>query len=132
VIEAANAFHNLRTGSLPLINTANIVLLPKKDGAESMEDFRPISLIHPFTKIITKTLALRLAPHIGTIISPTQSAFIKKRSIHDNFLSVRKMARCFHRNKIPALFLKLDIAKAFDSVRWNYIVNFTEENGFPS
>lgn len=30
IVEAANAFHNLRTTSLPLINTANIVLLLKK------------------------------------------------------------------------------------------------------
>jgi hypothetical protein len=31
------------------------------------EDFRPISLIHSFIKIITKTLALRLAPHTNNL-----------------------------------------------------------------
>jgi len=33
----------------------------KKDGAAAITDFRPISLIHSFVKIITKALALRLA-----------------------------------------------------------------------
>lgn len=118
-----------RTSSLPLINTAHIILLPKKEGAEGVADYRPISLIHSFIKI--KTMALRLAPHMKNLISPTQSAFIEKRSIHDNFLTVRNMARRFHRNKIPTLFLKLDIAKIFNSVRWDYLLTLLERLGFP-
>ena len=42
------------------------------------------------------------------------------------------MARRFHRNNIPALFLKLDIAKAFDSVRWDYLLILLEKMGFPT
>ena len=49
-MEAANAFHCLRTSSLQLINSANIILIPKKDGADTVGDFRPISLIHSFVK----------------------------------------------------------------------------------
>jgi hypothetical protein len=37
----------------------------------------PISHIHDFVKIITKMLALHLAPLIKDLISPCQSAFIK-------------------------------------------------------
>ena len=60
IMEAANAFHSLRSSNLQLINSANIILIPKKDGADTVGDFRPISLIHSFVKIITKALALRL------------------------------------------------------------------------
>jgi hypothetical protein len=42
--------------------------------------------------------------------------------IHDNFLAVRTAARPFHTNKTPTLLFKLDIAKAFDSIRWEYIL----------
>jgi hypothetical protein len=87
VMEAVKAFHDLRCMNLQLINSANIILLPKKEGAEAVGDFRPISLIHSFVKIITKTLALRLAPHMHEIVSPCQSAFIKKRTIQDNFMA---------------------------------------------
>jgi hypothetical protein len=55
--------------------------LPKKDGAEEISDFRPISLIHGIAKIISKMLALRLGPFMNELVSNAQSAFIKKRSI---------------------------------------------------
>ena len=131
-MEAVNAFHALRCGSLSLINTANVLLIPKKEGADEVGDFRPISLIHSFIKLISKTLALRLQPHMNAIVSTCQSAFIKRRSIHDNFMAVHSAARRFHRNKIPALFLKLDIAKAFDSISWEYLLALLEHLGFPT
>lgn len=117
--------------SLPLINTANVVLLPKKEGAEAVPDFRPISLIHSFIKIITKVLAMRLALHMKNIVSQSQLAFIKQRSIHDNFMTVRSMAHRYHRQQIATLIFKLDIAKAFDSVRWDYLLGLLQRLGFP-
>ena len=131
IIAAANSFYSLRCRSLQIINSANIVLLPKKEGADAITEFRPISLIHSFVKILTKALALRLAPYMNSIVSTNQSAFIKKRSIHDNFLSVRNTARRFHKNRTPTLFFKLDIAKAFDSVRWDYLLTLMQRLGFP-
>jgi hypothetical protein len=38
------------------LNSANIVLLQKKDGVESFTDFRHISLIHVVAKIVAKTI----------------------------------------------------------------------------
>jgi hypothetical protein len=73
VMEAVKAFHDLRRMNLQLINSANIILLPKKEATEVVGDFRPISLIHSFVKIITKTLALLLAPHMHEIVSPCQT-----------------------------------------------------------
>jgi retron-type reverse transcriptase len=128
---AIHSLYNSRSNDLNLLNKANIILIPKKDGAESIGDFRPISLIHGVAKIITKVLALRLAPLINELISPCQSAFIKRRSIHDNFLYVRNLTRRFHRTKSPAIVLKLDISKAFDSVRWDYLLSLMQRRGFP-
>ncbi|WVZ50254.1 hypothetical protein U9M48_001528 [Paspalum notatum var. saurae] len=132
LMSTANAFHDLRCLNLQLINSANLILIPKKEGADAVCDFRPISLIHSFIKIITKTLALRLAPRMNEIISSCQSAFIKKRSIHDIFMTVRNQIRRYQRNKTPSLFLKLDIAKAFDSVRWEYLLMLLQHLGFPT
>lgn len=77
-------------------------------------------------------MASRLAPHMPNLVSNAQSAFIKKRSIHDNFMYVRNLARRFHRTKSPTLLLKLDIKKAFDSVRWDYLMDLLRHLGFPS
>jgi mannosylglycoprotein endo-beta-mannosidase len=120
-------FGNLHAENFHWLNSANIVLLPKKDGAEEITDFRPISLIHTIAKIIAKMLALRLAPHMDDLVSHAQSAFIKKRSIHDNFLYVKNYATRLHKNKTPALLFKLDIRKAFDSVRWEYIADLLQK-----
>jgi hypothetical protein len=44
---------------------------------------------------------------------------------------VRNLTRRFHRTKTLALLLKLDISKAFDSVRWDYLISLMERRGFP-
>ncbi|WVZ67071.1 hypothetical protein U9M48_016209, partial [Paspalum notatum var. saurae] len=117
-----NSLHSQRFLNFDLLNTANVVLLPKHDGAECLASYRPISLIHSVTKLFTKLLSLRLAPSMRNIIFKSQTAFIKGRSIHDNFLFVRNMARKYHRNGTPMLMVKLHISKAFDSVRWDYLL----------
>jgi hypothetical protein len=131
VIHAVNSFYDLRCQHLNLLNKANIILLPKKEGVESISDSRPISPMHAIAKIITKILALRLAPLADKLIYNCQSAFIKRRSIHDNFLYVHNLTRRFHRTKTPTLLLKLDISKAFDSVRWGYLLSLLERRVFP-
>jgi hypothetical protein len=132
LLAVINDFSNLRTNNLHWLNSANIVLIPKKEGAEDITDFRPISLIHAIAKIIAKMMATRLAPHMNDLVSNAQSAFIKKRSIHDNFLYVRNLARRLHKSKTPTLLFKLDIKKAFDSVRWDCLMNLLEHLGFPT
>jgi hypothetical protein len=57
-------------------------------------------------------------------------AFIKKRCIHDNFMYVHEVIKGLHKKKILALFIKLDISKAFDTVRWPYLLQVMEYLGF--
>jgi hypothetical protein len=54
----------------------------------------------------------------------------KKRSIHDNFLYVQNIVRTMQKQKLPALFLKLDIHKAFDTVSWSYLLEVLQALGF--
>jgi hypothetical protein len=84
---------NLHFENFHWLNSVNIVLVPKKDRAESISDFRPIKLIHAVAKIVTKMMAIRLAPFMNTLILRSQCAFIKSTSIHDNYLYVRNYAR---------------------------------------
>lgn len=106
------------------------MLIPKQEGADEITDFRPISLIHGIGKLISKILAIRLQPIMNSLISHAQSAFIKKRSIHDNFMYVRNLARRFHQTNMTTLLLKLDITKAFDTVRWDYLLQLLQLKGF--
>src|ERR1041384_2198359 len=81
IMRVIHLFDSLHTANLHWLNSANVVLLPKKEGAEGIADYRPISLIHGIAKIIAKVLSMRLAPHMNDLVSNAQSAFIKRRSI---------------------------------------------------
>lgn len=73
---------------------------------------------------------MRLSDKIGELISPAQSAFLKTRCLQDNFLYVQKCVRSLHRKKKLALLIKLDIARAFGSVSWEFIFELLREMGF--
>ncbi|WVZ52503.1 LOW QUALITY PROTEIN: hypothetical protein U9M48_003556 [Paspalum notatum var. saurae] len=95
-----------------------------------VKDYRPISLIHSFAKLVTKVLANRLAPLLPKLVSNNQSAFVRGRNIHDNFLLVQQLARKLHRSKEPHILLKLDISKAFDMVSWPFLIEVLQHLGF--
>jgi hypothetical protein len=118
-------FRNFR-----LLNTAFITLIPKKEDATQAGDFRPISLIHSFAKLIMKVLANRLAARLDTLVPKNQSAFINGRFIHDNFMLVQQTARFLHSQKQPRIMQKLDITKAFGSVSWTFLIEVLEKLRF--
>jgi len=94
------------------------------------KDYRPISLVHSFAKLVTKMMANRLAPYLDKLVATNQSAFTRGRCIHDNYMLVQQTIKILHRRKISSLFLKLDISKAFDSVDWPFLLEILAHLGF--
>jgi hypothetical protein len=70
IMKLINAFYY---GQLDLfrINLAYICLIPKKNDAQNITQFRLISLINYSMKIITKLLTERLSPLMDNLIAPT-------------------------------------------------------------
>jgi hypothetical protein len=130
IMAVFHCFFNLNADPLSKLNGALLTLLLKSEYVEQPGNFRPISLIHSFAKLISKVLAMWLAPHINELVSQVQSAFIQCWCIHDNYLYVRNLARAYLRKKVPALLMKLDISKAFDSVSWEYLLEMLQHRGF--
>ncbi|KAM0909823.1 hypothetical protein ACQ4PT_014549 [Festuca glaucescens] len=116
IMRAIRALESATSRNLHLLNPATMILLPKTPDAAHPKDFRPISLVHFFAKLFTKILALRLRLRMHELVGPCQSAFIKQRVIHDNFVFVRAHAKLFRQTKTPTLLLKMDLQKAFDSI----------------
>jgi hypothetical protein len=129
-MRAIRAIECRTSRNLHLLNSANIILLPKAPDAAHPKDFRPISLVHLFAKLFTKILAIRLWPWIHELVNPCQSAFIQGRLIHDNFFLVRAQTKLFKHKKVPALLLKLDLQKAFDSISSEFLLEVLEAKGF--
>jgi hypothetical protein len=81
VFAALHAIWIGRDQGFDSLNDALITLLPKKDGAIDLADFRPISLVHSFARLLTKVLARRLAPRMSELVADNQTAFIRGRCI---------------------------------------------------
>jgi hypothetical protein len=130
VMRAFHALWSLDGRSLYLVNQAYMVLLNKKNDASLISDYRPISLVHSFVKLLTEVLAQRLAPKLDSLVCQNQSAFIKGCVIHDNFKAVDLIAKCLHRIKVSCALAKIDITKAFDTVSRRYLLRIMQHMGF--
>jgi hypothetical protein len=123
LLQAVQYFFTLNQQVLHFLNQAFIVLIPKKTHPHRVSEYRPISLTHSFAKVVTKILANRLASVLPSLIFHNQTVFIQKMCIHDSFIYALEVVRRLHKRKIPALFMKLDISKSFDTVNWPYLLS---------
>lgn len=128
-MRAINSFSNSPRQSFRCLNNAYIILLPKIQSPREAKDYRPITLVHSFAKLLSKLLANRLAPHLPALVGNNQSAFIKRRSILDNYKYVQRAAALLLKKKIPKLLLKLDISKAFDTLSWPFLLEVLQARG---
>jgi len=115
----------------PNYNANIIVLIPKVDIAERVEQFRHIALANFKFKLITNILADRLAAIMPFIISEEQRGFIKGRHIKDCILLTSVAANLLHKKSFGGnLAMKIDISKAFDTLDWNFLLKVLHQFGF--
>jgi len=125
-----NEFYN-GTVNLQCINNSYITLVPKTSNPETVNDFRPISLLNISLKLLTKILADRLQNVILKLIHCNQYGFIRSRSIQDCLAwSFEYIHQCHHSRR-EAIILKLDFEKAFDTVEHSTILLMLQHLGFP-
>jgi hypothetical protein len=70
IMQAISAVWSRKLVNFGILNSACITLLPRREDADQPKDFRPISLVHSFAKLVTKLLANRLAPKLQQMVSP--------------------------------------------------------------
>lgn len=120
-------------GFLPKgLNSTILSLIPKKEKAEEMKDYKPISCCNVLYKAISKLLANRLNGILPKIIALNQSAFISDRLLMENLLLATELVKDYHKEEISARYcMKIDISKAFDSVQWPFLLNTLKALDFP-
>ncbi|GJW91789.1 RNA-directed DNA polymerase, eukaryota, reverse transcriptase zinc-binding domain protein [Tanacetum coccineum] len=131
VVDAVSYFFNY--GTFPRdSNSSFIALIPKKQDAKFVKEFRPISLIGSFYKTIAKILANRLVVVLGDIVNEAQSAFIANRQILDGPFIMNELIHWCKSKKKQTMIFKVDFEKAYDSVRWDYLDDVLKNFGFGS
>jgi hypothetical protein len=98
-----------------------VALIPKVSSPLELKDYRPISLLGSLYKLLAKVLARRLASVLNSVISPTQSAFLKGRNLVDGVLVVNELVDYAKKAKKDCLIFKVDFEKAYDLVDWGFL-----------
>nr|GEV78368.1 RNA-directed DNA polymerase, eukaryota [Tanacetum cinerariifolium] len=111
-------------------NASFITLIPKTHDPKFVSNYRPISLIGCLYKVITKILANHLSLVIPDLISDVQSAFLPNRQILDGPFIINELLSWCKYKKQQAMVFKVDFAKAYDSVRWDFLQDIFTGFGF--
>ena len=93
-------------------------------------NWRPISLLNFDYKLLTKVLANRVKKVIPSIISSSQTAYVRDRSITDSVKLVQDIIHLLDLQKSPGLLLLVDFQKEFDSINWKYVIDILERFNF--
>jgi hypothetical protein len=121
----------LDTGNLlDIFATAQIKLIPKKGDTTKIKNWRPISLLSNFYKILSRAINNRLKTVVNRVLSRAQKGFTKTRQIHEVIMNLSETMDFCKINKIKGAMVCVDQAKAFDSVDHNFMLKTFRFFGF--
>ncbi|GJX56334.1 probable L-cysteine desulfhydrase, chloroplastic [Tanacetum coccineum] len=113
------------------INSTLIALIPKVAQPNNITEFRPIGCCNVIYKCISKILTSRIKKGLNKLVNLNQSAFIQGRSIQDNILLTQELLKGYNRKGgSKRCSLKIDIAKAYDTISWEFLINILRMFGF--
>ena len=116
------ANHCFTTGQLTdSFRGAKIRLIPKKGDTSKIKNWRPISLLNCFYKILSRVLTSRLRVYIDKLTPVCQKGYSQTKQCQEVLISVSDcVSKCNHRN-IRGALLSLDISKAFDTLSHSFL-----------
>ena len=108
------------------LNFGKIILLPKVNEAEMIQQYRPIFLLNVSFKIFTKVATIRLNSLADHVVRPSQIAFMQSRNILDGVVILHETVHELHGKKLNGVILKIDFEKAYDKVKWSFLQQLSE------
>jgi mannosylglycoprotein endo-beta-mannosidase len=119
-------FNQFTNGDLPLykLNFGVITLLPKKEDAVQIQQYRPICLLNVCFKTFTKVGINRITGIAPRVIKPTQSAFMPGRNVLECVVILHETIHELQTKKMDGVLFKIDFEKAYDKVKWPFCNRF--------
>ena len=117
---------------LPISQRLGIIsCLSKGDKPRQyLKNWRPITLLNVFYKLISGCLSQRIKSTLDQLISSSQTGFLSGRYIGENTRLLYDIMSYTECNDIPGLLVLIDFEKAFDSIAWSFVYKVLNFFGF--
>ena len=116
---------SLSQGVVPQqLKIAKVIPIFKTGSKDSMDNYRPISLLPTFSKILEKIMYNRLSTYLenNNLLSPQQFGFRKAHStVHPLSLFINQISDALNK-KNHAIAIFCDLKKAFDTVNHSILI----------
>jgi hypothetical protein len=127
-------FKSIQTSGLTnnsQFNSGWLCPLYKKNDITDPVNYRPITLLNTEYKLMTRTLAMRLADVATEILDEDQAGFVPNRSILDHVRLSKAMINYAEAVEENGMIIALDQEKAYDRIKHDYLWEILQEYGFP-
>ena len=96
-----------------------LICIPKHPQAETLEAYRPISLLNTEYKLLARIMANRLRPLIEEQLPTGQYCGVPRRSIIDALTTIRDISAYHEMTRTPLCLLSLDLKKPLTEYHMN-------------
>ena len=107
-----------------------ITLLYKKKERDDPRNYRPITLLNNDYKILMRILAQRMNEAVVQFVSADQNGFVPDGFISENIMRLQLIQAMIDQDDTEAIFLFLDMEKAFDRCSWPFLKQGLQRLGF--
>lgn len=114
----------------PAWNATFFALIPKVEKAEEPQGFRKIALCNVIYKILATRMVNRLKSICQELISEEHTGFVKRRQIVDGIIVAQEAIHSLKNSKHKGMMIKIDLAKAYDRLSWEYLHKILNAYGF--
>ena len=120
----------LTLDSIPTTFTSGITLMiPKIVKPQTVEDYRPITLLNGDYKLLMRCIKQRLHPEVESAICATQQCVRSQGNILNALCAIRDAISDAHHPRANKILLSLDFDHAFDRVNHQYLFETMQKIG---